>query len=79
MALDNDDDNGILAHIGGGYFARTGYTLPPASAEQDKHASVELEVPGLGPVRITYELMSHRHESGRNWFWTATFAELAPN
>ena len=47
MVHDDDDDNGILAHIRGEHIARAGNTLPPASADQDKHASVELEVPGV--------------------------------
>ena len=37
------------------------------------HASVEIEVPGLGGVRIRYELMTQSCQ----WFWTATYAELA--
>jgi hypothetical protein len=73
-----DEDNGILAQIRGEYIARAANSLPPTMAGEDTYASVEIEVPGIGPVRIRFQLMSHRHGSGRSWFWTATFAELAP-
>ena len=69
----DDEDNGILPQIHGDHIARAGSTLPPAAADQDKHASVEIEVPGLGGVRIRYELMTQSCQ----WFWTATYAELA--
>ena len=74
----DDDDNGILPHIRGDQLARAGNTLPPAAADQDQYASVEIEVPGLGHVRIKYELMTSKRGRSRHWFWTATFAELAP-
>ena len=73
----DDEDNGILPQIHGDHIARAGSTLPPATADQDKHASVEIEVPGLGGVRIRYELMTSRREQSCQWFWTATYAELA--
>jgi hypothetical protein len=74
---DNDNDNGILAQIPGEYIARATNTLPPAVADQDAHAVVEMEVPGLGHVRVKFKLLSHCHRHSRHWFWTATHAELA--
>ena len=70
----DDDNNGILAQIPGDYVARAADTLPPAIADEDTHAVVVIGVPGLGRVRIKFQLLSSSH--GR-WFWTATHAELA--
>ncbi|MDM0002769.1 hypothetical protein QTI24_29530 [Variovorax sp. J22P240] len=73
----DDEDNGILPQIHEAQIARAGSTLPPAAADQDKYASVEIAVPGLGGVRIRYELMTSPRERSSHWFWTATYAELA--
>jgi hypothetical protein len=74
---DLDDDNGILATIHGDYIARAGGMLPPAAADQDKYATAEIEVPGIGRVHIRYELMTSHSGRPRHWAWTATFAEIA--
>jgi len=71
-----DEDDGILAQIRGDYVAQAKNLLPPAIAGEDTHAAVELDVPGIGRVRIRFELHSSRTGGARHWFWTATHAEL---
>jgi hypothetical protein len=72
-----DDDNGILAQIRGDYIARAENLLPPALAHEDTHAVIEIEVPSIGHVRISFQLQSSGRGKSRHWFWTATDAELA--
>lgn len=72
-----DDNIGILAQIRGDYITRASNLLPPATAGEDTHAAVEVDVPGIGRVRITFELHSSRGRRSRHWFWTATRAEVA--
>ncbi|WP_286572399.1 hypothetical protein [Variovorax gracilis] len=67
----------MLAQIRGDDIARASNLLPPASAGEDTHATVEVDVPGIGRVRISFELHSSRGRRFRHWFWTATRAELA--
>lgn len=72
-----NSENGILAQISGDFIAKGGNSLPPAGSDQPQTLTAEVEVPHLGRVRITYELMSSRHGKSRNWFWTGCYAEVA--
>jgi len=51
--------------------------LPPAVAGEDTNANVQVDVPGIGRVRIRFVLHSSRKGRELHWFWTATYAELA--
>lgn len=70
-------DNGILAYVGAPYVAQGCKMLPTASASEASapRRSVVLDVPDLGPVRITYELNSYRHYKSRYWHWVSKHAE----
>jgi hypothetical protein len=73
-------DNGILAYVGGPYIAQ-GSKMPPPAAESESsqpRRSVVLNVPDLGPVRITFRLNSYRHYKNRIWHWVAEHAERVP-
>jgi len=75
--MDDDEDNGILDQIRGDYIARAGNLLPPAIASEDTYVVIETEVPGIGQVRIRFQLHSSRRGKSRHWFWTAAHADLA--
>lgn len=71
-------DNGILAYVGGPYVAQGSQMLPKACADEATNPlrSVVLDVPDLGPVRITYRLNSYRHRAkSKFWHWVACHAE----
>lgn len=70
--------NGILAKVPGDWISRGMQQLPPAGPELAAQAVrvVQLQVPDLGAVRITYELRSHKRARSRSWFWAATHAKL---
>ena len=69
--------NGILARIPGALIAEASQTLLPAGDGQPAERQAEIEVPGIGRMRITFRLSSSKRGRWVNWFWTATFAEAA--
>lgn len=74
-----DAGNGILALVRGDSIAAGSKQLPPAS-EAESHEprrSTVIDVPDLGPVRITYQLNTYRHGRSRLWHWVAAHAERA--
>ena len=75
-SMDPFDEDGILTQIRGDYIARALDMLPPPIAGEDTHATAEVEVPGIGRVRIRFELHSSRRGHSEHWFWTACYAEL---
>ena len=75
----SSSNNGILAHVGGPHISQGSNLLPTASASEaaEPRRSVVLDVPDLGPVRITYQLNSYRHYRNHFWHWVAQHAERA--
>jgi hypothetical protein len=62
--------NGILTLVGGAHVAEGSNSLPvPCSAEEHTPwRRVVVEVPDLGLVHLSYELVRHKH--GRSWHWS---------
>lgn len=71
-------ENGILAYVGAEYISAGSDPLPPASEKEQSQAErhVMLDVPGLGRVKITYELNTYRHRRSTFWHWRAKRADL---
>lgn len=70
-----DEDNGILAHVGGGYHAAASKKLPPAGEAEDRSYDVVIEAGHAGWVRIYFQRMRARHHKHSHWFWQAYRAE----
>jgi len=72
-----DTSNGILARVPGQYISagHSGLPAPGEAQRGEPERRVIIQVPGLGLVRVTYLLHSHRHRKSRHWFWTAVHAE----
>lgn len=69
--------NGILASVGGPEIAAGAQLLPTPGPGAGSERAVTVEVPGRGPVRITYRLNSYRHRRSTHWHWVAVRAEAA--
>lgn len=69
--------NGYLLHVPGEVIAAGSATLPVPS-ENEKHRpgrTVEVDVPQLGKMRVTYMLKKYRHHKSSHWGWLATRAD----
>jgi hypothetical protein len=66
----------IMPEIPGEYLSPTRYELPASETEGDAMHQVQCTLPRFGPVRITYQRMTHKHGRMRSWFWTPVHAEL---
>lgn len=70
--------NGYLLHVPGEVIAAGSATLP-APSENEKHRperTVEVDVPHLGKMRVTYMLKKYRHYKSNYWNWLAARADL---
>lgn len=69
--------NGILPYVNGPYVVQGSRMLPVPSDKESAQPqrSVVLDVPDLGPVRITYRLNTYRHRRNHFWHWVAEHAE----
>ncbi|MCW5648334.1 MAG: hypothetical protein KIS62_01175 [Ramlibacter sp.] len=74
-----DPVKGILAQIPGDLISTGRQQLPPANSADKAQLTrqVDLQVPGLGLVRITFELSSYRHYRQQFWYWAARHAGTA--
>lgn len=69
-------DNGMLARVPGERISDGAKLLPPPTAGAPASMRAEIDVAGIGRVRISYRLASARHRGeGRHWFWNACHAE----
>jgi hypothetical protein len=75
-ALDPSRPNGILAFIGADFVGAGTRQLPPAGPAEAHmpERKVVVDVPSLGPVRMTYRLYTYRHGKTRNWSWLCKHA-----
>lgn len=74
-----DEDNGILAQIGGALIGKTGSLLAPAGPESPEFLAVEVDAgPPHGTVVIRYQRQRHRRGKFATWFWVAVHAERTP-
>jgi len=61
----------LLARIPGGYIARALQNLPPAAkAEDGALMDCFVNVPEIGPVRITAKRFKHNHGRSTHYFGT---------
>jgi hypothetical protein len=67
--------NGVLAWVGGDRIAQAALLLPPTGPEQAARRELVVPEPRFGAVRITYELVWHRHGRSRFWSWRAVRAD----
>lgn len=69
-------ENGILRLIPGDIIGGRP-ELPPAREGQSTPQVVVVDVPDLGPVRITYQLASYSHGKSKTWHWRPERADAA--
>jgi hypothetical protein len=65
----------IMPTIPGEYLSPSGYWLPSPETAGDATHQVQCTLPRFGPVRITYQRITHKHGRFRNSFWTPISAE----
>ncbi|MDF3823021.1 hypothetical protein P3G55_24215 [Leptospira sp. 96542] len=71
-----DEDNGILAKVGGQYIAQAMQTLPIAPTSKVAEAVAEIDAGWVGRVRIRYRIHKYRHHKTSMSTWVAVHAEL---
>lgn len=77
--MNQEEDNGILAQIGGVLIGKTGSLLAPAGPESPEFVAAEVDAgPPHGTVVIRYQRQRHRRGKFATWFWVAVHAERAP-
>ena len=77
--MNPEEDNGILAQIGGALIGKTSSQLPPAGPDSPEFLATEVDAgPPHGTVVIRYQLQRHRRGKSATWFWVAVHAERAP-
>lgn len=67
--------NGWLTYVGYEHNGLGSKTLPPPGPGVKSPQMVDMDVPDLGRVRITYEAWTYRHHKSSNWAWRATWAD----
>ena len=72
----SEDDNGILAKIGGEWISKALHNLPPAEASKED-TMVTMDVPGMGMVRFSAKRLRHKHGKDVHYFWSAIRADLS--
>lgn len=71
-----DTGNGILAFVSGAQVSQAMQGLPACGADQPAKMTADVDVPGRGRVRITFERKRYRHYRNTFWIWTASRADL---
>ena len=66
----------IMPQIPGEYLSPSRYWMPSPETTRDSTHEVQCTLPRFGPVRITYQRMTHKHGRMRSWFWTPVRAEI---
>lgn len=64
----------IMPAIPGEYLSPSRYWMPSPETACDTTHEVICTLPRFGPVRITYQRMTHKHGRMRSWFWTPVSA-----
>ena len=67
----------IMPAIPGEYLSPSRYGMPSPETARDSTYEVQCTLPRFGPVRITYQRMTHKHGRMRSSFWTPISAERA--
>jgi hypothetical protein len=68
----------VMPEIPGEYLSPGRYWLPSPETAGDATHQVQCTLPRFGPVRITYQRMTHKRGRMRSWFWTPICAEQLP-
>ncbi|MDO9115658.1 MAG: hypothetical protein Q7U63_17925 [Polaromonas sp.] len=69
--------NGLLRFVPGQFIADAHSKLPPPSVSENHkpERKVEIEIPDLGHIIITFQLRKYRHYRSSYWCWSAAWAD----
>lgn len=69
----SENDNGILATIGGEHIAQAMRSLPPATPTSEDTLERIYDLGGRR-IKLTFVKSRHKRAKSTHWFWTASKA-----
>lgn len=76
--MDTDRESGILDTVPSQFIVRAMYLLPSPDGTLPSERSVELFVPHVGLVRLTFRMARRGGALSSHWCWSAKSADLVP-